>query len=75
MRNNEETQLLRTTEYEGRNISRGAYICNSDERWLIINSEEQLGTTEIDPAVSRGTKWPRNSVPDCTRIKLPRTYF
>ena len=27
------------------------YICNSGEYWLIVNGDEQLDTTEIDPAV------------------------
>ena len=30
------------------------YICDSGERWLITNSNEQRGTTEIDPAVDSG---------------------
>ena len=46
------------------------YICSSGERWVITNHEEPLGTTEIGPAVSRGTRRLGNSVPDCTRIKL-----
>ena len=32
-------------------------ICDSDERWLIINRDDQLGTIEINPAVRSGVAW------------------
>ena len=58
MRNNENKQLLRgTLSLKGRTSYRCAYICHSGERWLIFNSDEQLGTTEIDPAVRLGVAW------------------
>ena len=37
---------MKKNEYEGEDVARGAYICNSGERWLIINSDEQLNTTD-----------------------------
>ena len=37
-----DTTVERDCEYEGGSFARGAYICDSDERRLIINSNEQL---------------------------------
>ena len=52
MRNDENKQLLRgILSLKGGTSHRCAYICNSGKHWLIFNSDEQLGTTEIDPAV------------------------
>ena len=53
MRYGVNTTVERDFEYEGQNVARGAYICDSRERQLIINNE-QLGTIKIDPAVESG---------------------
>ena len=54
--NQVDTAVEKDSEYEGEDVSRVAYIyiCNSSERWLISNSDEQLGNTEIDLAIHSG---------------------
>ena len=57
MRNNASTQLLRGTSSMRERTSQEVHICDSDERWLIINRNEQLDTTKINPAVRSGVAW------------------
>ena len=45
------TTVERSFEFEEEGVPQLAYICDSGERWLSINSDEQLDTTEIDPTV------------------------
>ena len=51
-----------------KNVSRGAYICDSGERWLLIRNDEQLDITEIDPAVRSSVAWHWVAWELCSRL-------